>query len=123
MGKYKIREEDMDRIREYQLLSMAEYDPDIILDADEAYEDWLKCQDLPEEEMRKRWGLDEQKNILEWTKEDFREYYEAIKGGMGDDVAWNFLYAKILERAGEGNGGISPDELFGEGWDNDDMSE
>ena len=117
MGKKKkTSKEDEARIREYQLLTEAEHDPDIILDPDEAYQDFIENW-RPIEEVMKDFPPEEPIDVKEWTKDDFRSYYKGIKSAMGKEAVWSFLYAKILERAGEGDGGVSPDELFGEGWD------
>ena len=117
MGKKKkISKEDEARIREYQLLTEAEHDPDIILDPDEAYQDFIENW-RPVEEVMKDFPPDEPIDVKEWTKDDFRSYYKGMKSVMGKDAAWTFLYAKILERAGEGDGGVSGEELFGEGCD------
>ena len=110
MGKKKRKgEADMERILEYRLLAEAEHDPDIILDPDEAYEDWIKWMELPPEERAKVTAKNSMPDVRKWDRDDFRHYYKSIKQCMDKDAAWSFLYAKILERAGEGDGSVGID--------------
>ena len=112
----KDRKNGRAKIVEYRSLLQAEHDPGIIWDDDEAYEDYIK-NGKTIEELMKEYPPAQPIDIHEWSKDDFKEYYEGLADGMGEDAAWSFLYAKILERAGEGDGGVSPDELFGKDWD------
>ena len=78
-------------------------------DDDKSYEDWVKNHKTPEELME-MFPPEQPIDVKEWTKDDFRQYYNEIRKSMTADVAWEFLYAKILDRAGEGDGGVSFDE-------------
>ena len=123
MSKKRKNMYDEERIREYRWLQVAEHDPDFITDPDEAYRDYLESGPKTIKELMEEFPPEQPIDIREWTKEDFRDYFEALETGMGKDAAWSFLYAKILERAGEGDGGIALEELFGEGWDSVEASE
>ena len=102
-----------EKISEYRTMSMAEHDPDIIWDADEAYEDFINNQ-RPIDELMKEFPPEQPIDIRAWTKDDFRSYFEVLSSAMGDDAAWALLYSKILHRAGEGDGGVTVEELLGE---------
>lgn len=85
-----------------------EFDVD---DPDKAYEDWINNQRSPEE-LIKLFPSEQPTDVMSWGKDDFKDYYKSIKKQLGKTAAWDFLYAKILERAGEGCGGI---EVSGDG--------
>lgn len=102
-----------EKISEYRSMSMAEHDPDIIWDDDGAYEDYIKNW-KPVEELMKEFPPEQPIDIHEWTKDDFRSYFEVYSDAMGEDAAWALLYSKILHRAGEGDGSIALEELTGD---------
>ena len=41
------------------------------------------------------------KPIKEWTVDDFRYFYFYMLEHFGEDEAWDLLYERIQERAGE----------------------
>lgn len=41
------------------------------------------------------------KPILEWNVDDFRYFFYYMAENFSEDEAWDYLYERILERAGE----------------------
>lgn len=97
-----MSKENKNNMEDLYEAKLHEFDID---DLDKAYEDYSENWKSPEELM-KQFPPEETDDIKEWKMEDFRNYYKGIKRQFGKDAAWNFLYAKILERAGESDGGV-----------------